>query len=932
VAFRSVPQVVVPVGEDDGTIHDPAFRAQQRQRMAANLARATGRAPKVQQGQQLADMPEATMSNKSIFDKLRPAAKKAAKAADRRGGKRVTRRPAPALAAADRLIGPAEGRLTPGAEVAVFSLTGAKVNIDGNWDGYVDDAEAEKAAAAATTVPVSDGQPRGVATRDFVAQNDDESFEVRAGDVLVLLECDPSRRWWVGHLEIDPELQGEFPSHFVERVEEPAPEPEPEPAVVGDETAVDRFLASLGLPEYQPIFQAHMVDRAALAAFTEDDLWELGIPKGPRVKIRAAIQRMQAGASAPLAPLDHIQAAFDAPPLPSPAAGPMPGSVLLGVPPLAVESLLVPEQLLQIEREVLASARSARSAASGATTARSGASTARSGVSTEVSAQTDSDDEGIVKAVRQNQLGDGSPTPSSPAGAPAPEPELEPKPEPEPEKRAKPSLRALARFAKAEPAQPSASEQAAHDEVQAAAAQRDHVREMIQRVADESDRLELEVAAAQARGEEAPPPRRARALRSFVAMRDGAGVSEVAAGEVLLLLDAEPGSRWWTGHVEDSPLETAGEFLQKFVGELQPDGAPALAVAAQEPAGDGLETLVAPDIGDHLERLQALLGAEKEPEPGNEGEENAGKPGMTPEPRLDEIERSLSSSFSGSAWQVGRLGSSSSSSAGGSEGGADFNKTTASQRSAEAKRLGRSVKTYGDRLGNLEDAQASLADEIQARLARLTGGAPKVKKAAAAAAAFGAGPKRAAEPELLEVADVDSRPATADQAQAPESVRASAKLPVEEPPAAEDLAVRLQPDKKPDKVLLGHAQPTEQALKSGPLARLAGLSAARRARAGGAVDRLAQGTATAGRLKNKAKAAKAAAAASASKQPSALAEEPPAPAEEPADELAEFRPDVELAGGTGGGTSATGLMMAAGISHRSRRVQDRPRDDPPAPD
>ncbi|CAA6667900.1 unnamed protein product [Spirodela intermedia] len=55
------------------------------------------------------------------------------------------------------------------------------------------------------------------------------------------------------------------------------------------EASIDGFLRSLGLEKYLITFQAEEVDMAALVHMTDDDLKALGIPMGPRKKIRLAL-------------------------------------------------------------------------------------------------------------------------------------------------------------------------------------------------------------------------------------------------------------------------------------------------------------------------------------------------------------------------------------------------------------------------------------------------------------------------------------------------------------------------------------------------------------------------------------------------------------------------------------------------------------------
>lgn len=55
------------------------------------------------------------------------------------------------------------------------------------------------------------------------------------------------------------------------------------------EESIDRFLQSLALDKYLITFQAEEVDMAALVHMTDEDLRALGIPMGPRKKIRLAL-------------------------------------------------------------------------------------------------------------------------------------------------------------------------------------------------------------------------------------------------------------------------------------------------------------------------------------------------------------------------------------------------------------------------------------------------------------------------------------------------------------------------------------------------------------------------------------------------------------------------------------------------------------------
>jgi hypothetical protein len=70
---------------------------------------------------------------------------------------------------------------------------------------------------------------------------------------------------------------------------EPAPEPEPPPGKRKSDL-ID-FLEALNIPQFLPLFTRNELDLSALMLCTDDDLKEIGIPKGPRVKLRnGAIQ------------------------------------------------------------------------------------------------------------------------------------------------------------------------------------------------------------------------------------------------------------------------------------------------------------------------------------------------------------------------------------------------------------------------------------------------------------------------------------------------------------------------------------------------------------------------------------------------------------------------------------------------------------------
>eukprot|EP01043_Picozoa_sp_COSAG02_P060536 COSAG02_NODE_7930_length_2781_cov_2.454884_4_plen_278_part_00 len=71
---------------------------------------------------------------------------------------------------------------------------------------------------------------------------------------------------------------------------EPTPEPEPAPAPAlapGKRTNdLVNFLEALNLPQLLPQFTRNELDLGALMLCTDEDLKEIGIPKGPRVKLR----------------------------------------------------------------------------------------------------------------------------------------------------------------------------------------------------------------------------------------------------------------------------------------------------------------------------------------------------------------------------------------------------------------------------------------------------------------------------------------------------------------------------------------------------------------------------------------------------------------------------------------------------------------------
>lgn len=51
------------------------------------------------------------------------------------------------------------------------------------------------------------------------------------------------------------------------------------------EGTIEELLEELGLAKYLPVFQSAEVDLPTLCIMSEDDFRELGILKGPRVKI-----------------------------------------------------------------------------------------------------------------------------------------------------------------------------------------------------------------------------------------------------------------------------------------------------------------------------------------------------------------------------------------------------------------------------------------------------------------------------------------------------------------------------------------------------------------------------------------------------------------------------------------------------------------------
>ena len=65
----------------------------------------------------------------------------------------------------------------------------------------------------------------------------------------------------------------------------PEPAPEPEPPTKRKDELID-FLEALNIPQFLPLFTRNELDLGALMLCTDDDLKEIGIPKGPRVKLR----------------------------------------------------------------------------------------------------------------------------------------------------------------------------------------------------------------------------------------------------------------------------------------------------------------------------------------------------------------------------------------------------------------------------------------------------------------------------------------------------------------------------------------------------------------------------------------------------------------------------------------------------------------------
>ena len=122
------------------------------------------------------------------------------------------------------------------------------------------------------------------------------------------------------------------------------------------------------------------------------------------------------------------------------------------------------------------------------------------------------------------------------------------------------------------------------DTLKEASAERQRVRDLIQAVAEESERLESELAeqavGSRLQGEASPEQEdpdaalpKGKALRNFNLMRDGDVIAEVRKGDKVVLTEAEAEKRWWRGYVKGTSAERAGEFLQKFVERVStPEG------------------------------------------------------------------------------------------------------------------------------------------------------------------------------------------------------------------------------------------------------------------------------------------------------------------------------------------------------------------------
>ena len=148
---------IVPITDDAGGVHDPSYRKNQRAKLQAARERITA----------VAEGKAAPATNKDIFLSLRGAGKngKKARSEKARGSKRVTRRPAPAM-----MMDKPRAKESIGSSVQVFSLTGEKVEMDGNWEGYANDLEAPHPRPE----DAEPALPRAVALRDFVAQGEGE--------------------------------------------------------------------------------------------------------------------------------------------------------------------------------------------------------------------------------------------------------------------------------------------------------------------------------------------------------------------------------------------------------------------------------------------------------------------------------------------------------------------------------------------------------------------------------------------------------------------------------------------------------------------------------------------------------------------------------------------------------------------------------------
>jgi hypothetical protein len=326
----------------------------------------------------------------------------------RRGGKRTAGQPVP------RIVGSTKPK--PTETVTVLNLNGQKVELEGDWDGHapgegpVQDDMPQLMDAPA--LERAEG-PRARAVRDFVAHDTDTQtqFDVKRGDVIVLKEADDSKNWWVGSLESAgaDAAPGEFPKKFVERIEEVEEE---KPAMPSQSQSgadqVYAFLEALELEGYAQLFKQNMVDMETLHEFSEDDLWELGVPKGPRVKIRNALSRVLVGE--PAAKPKRVMTAASDSSASTTALGRMADRVGASRTGTAESAqfgrnedglqMSTIGQLMKLKnkkskgraRRHSSSSRSSRASSLGRP------STATSDASTEVSAQTDSEDEAFVQA------------------------------------------------------------------------------------------------------------------------------------------------------------------------------------------------------------------------------------------------------------------------------------------------------------------------------------------------------------------------------------------------------------------------------------------------------------------------------------------------------------------------------------------------------